>query len=357
MQIKAIAADLILAKPLVASTQQVCIQNSLLFTTFIAKRGMPLKKIINPKSKQNTDTGFGVNAGAYGGRFVNKDGTFNVKRRGVLLQDRISIFQKMIYMPLWEFLLTVAIFYLGINIVFAFIYYLPGVDDFAGLNEKGNTLAHLVHLFFFSSQTLTTVGYGLISPSGFWSNLIASFEALCGLLTFAIMTGLVYGRFARPRSYLLFSKIAVIAPYRGITGLMFRLASYKDRHILTDANVKVNMGLKVFEGGEERFKFFELKLERYRVDSLSMNWTVVHPIDDDSPIVHFSEEDLANAEAEIYVQLSGYDEVFAATVVQSTSYFFNEIIYGAKFKPMYYENNTTTVLELNKINEWEKAGV
>lgn len=318
---------------------------------------MPLRKIINPKSQQNPDTGFGTNPNAYGGRFVNKDGTFNVKRKGVLLQNRISIFQKMVYMPTWEYVLTVSVFFLSINVVFAFIYYLPGVDNFSGLKEKGNSLAHLVHLFFFSAQTLTTVGYGAISPSGFWSSLISSFEAMCGLLTFAIMTGLVYGRFARPRSFIIFSKHALIAPYRGKSGLMFRLVSYKDRHTLIDASVKVNLGLTVVENGESRFKFYELKLERYRVDSLSMNWTVVHPIDEDSPIYNFSMEDLANAEAEVYVQLTGYDDVFANTVVNRTSYFFTEIIYGARFKPMYYENKTTTILELNKINEWEPAPI
>lgn len=316
---------------------------------------MPLRKHINPHSVLNPDTGFGSNPSSYGGRFLNKDGSFNIIRKGIFLQHRISIFQKMISMKTWEFLLTVALFYLIINLLFAGLYYLPGIDQFTGLKENSTTLTHFVHLFFFSAQTLTTVGYGHISPTGFWSNLIASFEALCGLMTFAIMTGLVYSRFARPRSFLIFSRNALIAPYKDKTGLMFRLASYKDRHNLIDTTIKVNLGLRVEEIGEQRFKFYALTLERYRIDSLSMNWTVVHPIDESSPLQNFSKEDLEHAEAELYVQITGFDEVYSSKIVQKTSYYFNEIIFGAKFLPMYHENEdkTSTILELDKLNEFE----
>lgn len=318
---------------------------------------MALRKNVNPRSVVNNDTGFGVDPKSYGGRFLNRDGSFNVIRKGMLFQYRISIFQKLINMSVWKFVGTIFILFVLVNLLFAALYFIPAIDEFSGLNEKENSLDHFVHLFFFSAQTLTTVGYGYISPSGFWASLISSFEALCGLMSFAIMTGLVYSRFARPKSYLLFSENAVISPYKGKTGLMFRLVNYKDKHTLIDANIKVNLGLTVNENGKSQFKFFALHLERYRIDALSMNWTVVHPIDENSPIQNFSMEDLQRSEAELYVQITGFDDVFCSTVVQKTSYYFTEIIFGAKFKPMYYESddNKTTYLELNKLNDWERV--
>src|SRR5690606_29328400 len=114
------------------------------------------------------------------------------------------------------------------------------------------------------------------------------FEALCGLMSFAILTGLVYSRFARPRSFLLFSRHALVSPYRTATGLMFRMVSYKDRHNLIDVNVRVNLGLTLEENGVSTYKFFSLPLERDHIDSLNMNWTVVHAIDDHSPLRNFT---------------------------------------------------------------------
>jgi inward rectifier potassium channel len=317
---------------------------------------MALRKHINPRSTLNNDTGFGEDPSKYGGRFVNKDGSYNIIRKGVKMQYRVSVFQQMIAMPLWEFSLLVLVFFVCVNIIFAFIYYFIGMGEFTTV-PGSNVLHYLVHLFFFSVQALTTVtvDYNQIAPAGFWASFISSFEALCGLMTFAILTGLIYSRFARPRSYLMFSRQALISPYKGGTGLMFRLASYKDRHNLIDANVHVNLGLNVEENGKSSYKFYSLPLERFHIDTLNMNWTIVHPIDERSPLQNFSWEDLQHAQAELFIQVTGFDEVFSATVVRMTSYFYNEIIYGAKFRPMYHESDddTTTILELDKLDDYD----
>lgn len=323
---------------------------------------MALRKHVNPRSILNPDTGFGVDPSSYGGRFVNKDGTYNIVRKGVNFRYRISIFQKLIAMPVWEFILILLAFFIAINIVFAGIYYLLGVKQVNAVAGQRSVIEQLAHLFFFSAQTFTTVttiGYTHVNLTGIWPSIISSFEALCGLMSFAILTGLFYGRFARPRTFLLFSHNALISPYKDKTGLMFRLVCYKDRHNLIDASIKVNLGLTLEEDGEQHFKFYSLHLERQHIDTLNMNWTVVHPIDENSPLQNFSEEDLEHAQAELYVQITGFDEVFSSSVVQKTSYFYNEIIYGAKFTPMYRESedDTTTILELNKLNEYEKISL
>lgn len=322
---------------------------------------MALHKHINPHSTLNPDTGFGVDPSKYGGRFVNKDGSYNIVRQGIRLQHRVSIFQRMITMPAWKFGLWVLVLFILANAVFAMLYFLLGLGEFSRTAGGSLPILYLIHLFFFSVQAMTTVtvDYRQIAPSGFWASVVSSFEALCGLMGVAILTGLVYSRFARPRSYILFSRQALISPYRGQTALMFRLVSYKDRHNLTDANVIVNLGLNLEENGAPVYKFYTLALERHHIDSLNMNWTIVHPIDDKSPLQNVSPEDLRHGQAEVFVQLSGFDEVFSATVVAKTSYFYSEIIYGAKFIPMYRESedDTTTILELNKLDEYEPVAL
>lgn len=318
---------------------------------------MALRKRINPHSILNPDTGFGVDPSAYGGRFLNRDGTYNVVREGIPFLYRINIFQQMIRMPTWRFLLLIFLGYIGINLIFACIYWLAGVNQ---LMEVAPAMSHprqFIEAFVFSAQTLTTVGYGHLSPIGLGAELISSFEALCGLMSFALITGLLYSRFARPRSFLVFSRNALIAPYKNKTGLMFRFVSYKERHDLNDVTVHVNLGLTVEENGSQAYKFYALTLERYHIDSLSMNWTVVHPIDEKSPLQNFTKEDLEHGQAELFVQITGFDEVFSATVVHKTSYFHNEIIYGAKFRPMYHENDddTSTILELDKLHGYDEV--
>lgn len=320
---------------------------------------MALRKHINPRSILNADTGFGTDPSAYGGRFVNKNGSYNIIRKGVRFQHRISIFQKMITMPLWKFAVFVLAFFVGLNIVFAIVYYSLGQGEFGTPSSYVHTPIYLVHLFFYSVQALTTVAvdFKQITPTGFWASFVSSFEALSGLVIFAILTGLVYGRFARPRSFLAFSHHALISPYRGMTALMFRMVGYKDRHDLINVDIHVNFGLTVEENGKPAYRFYSLDLERNHIDSLNMNWTIVHPIDHKSPFQSLSKEDLEHGQAEIVVQITSFDQVFSTTIVQRTSYYYNEIIYGAKFVSMYYEsdNDTTTILELNKLNEYEKA--
>ena len=309
------------------------------------------KRSINPFSKVNNDTGFG-NRDEYGGRFINRDGTFNIRKEGQGFWQRFSLFQSMLNLPLWRFALMIFLFFIGINLFFTLIYLALGVDQFVGMIAN-NRWAEIKEIYFFSTETFTTVGYGRVNPIGDGANFVASIEAMCGFISFAIVTGLIYGRFAKPTSYLVFSDHAVIAPYKGGTGLMFRFASYKDNHTLTDLDIRVNAALLLQENGQSVFKFYDLALERSKVDSLPMNWTVVHPIDDKSPLMGFTEEDIRAADLEVYVLVRGFDDVFSNFVLRRTSYTYKEIQFNRKFVPMYRESEDgkTTILELNKLNE------
>jgi inward rectifier potassium channel len=313
---------------------------------------MAMHKKIKSSLKSNTDTGFGTSADTQGGRFINKDGSYNVSKRGIPFYERISFFYKMLTMPVLKFTIVLVIFFTSVNLVFTIVYFLLDGAEFTGV-LPGSAVHRFFELFFFSAQTFTTVGYGRINPDGYIAGGLASIEALTGLSSFALITGILYGRFSRPRAYLRFSKHALIAPYRDITGLMFRFVSYKENHNLTNVEVTVTFGITDAE--TKQFNFYRLPLERERVDSLPMNWTVVHPIDDDSPLHGFAEEDLRGTDAEVYVLVRGFDDVFSNTVLQRTSYRYNEIVFNAKFEKMFYENDddTTTIVEVNKLHNYK----
>lgn len=311
----------------------------------------------NPLLKTNNDTGFGSNANNVGGRFINKDGSFNLRREGISFLRRTSVYQKMLAMPGWKFITIILIFYFVINIAFTAVYLLIGPEELQGMMAYTGW-TRIKELFYFSTQTFTTVGYGRINPAGDAASIISSLEALSGLASFAIATGLIYGRFTKPKSYLLFSENAIISPYHDKTGLMFRMVTYKDNHTLTNVELKVTLAMLIDESGRQEYRFYDLALERYKVDSLSMNWTVVHPITEESPLFGLTEQDLATADVELYVLLTAFDAVFSSTVLKRTSYTYREMKFSAGFVSMYRESEDgmTTILEMDKLNLLKDAG-
>ena len=317
---------------------------------------MAFSKKIDPFLKINNDTGFGTNASNYGGRFINRDGTFNLRKEGMPFLKRYSIYHSMLTLPRWKFIALILAFYLFINLVYTVLYLLVGVDQLQGVLATTNW-GKFKEAYFFSTETFTTVGYGRVNPIGDGANFVASIEAMTGFLSFALATGLMFGRFARPRAYLVFSDHALVSPFKEGTALMFRFASYKDKHTLTDVEIRVNIGLQVQkdDGTGAEYRYYDLALERTKVESLPMNWTVVHPIDDKSPLQGFGYEDMQVADVELYVLIRGFDDVYSNLVQQRTSYTYHEIKYNRKFIPMYREsdNGNTTILELHKVNEYE----
>jgi inward rectifier potassium channel len=312
---------------------------------------MPAAKEINPVPKLNNDTGFSTTGIINGSRFINRDGTYNLRKQGWPFWDRFSIFYTMISLPLWQFIGIIVTFFFAINLAYTFIYYfIMGADDFIGF-VRTTPVGKFKELFFFSTETFTTVGYGRVNPVGDGANLVAAIEAMSGFLSFALATGLIYGRFARPRAHLAFSDHAVIAPYRDKKALMFRFACYKQNHALSDVTVQVNLAMLIQENGEPRYRYYELPLERSKIENMPMNWTVVHPIDDQSPLKGFTADDLSATDVELYVLVRGFNDVYGNTVLQRTSYTFKEILFDRKFVPMYQETSTGTIMELQKLSK------
>jgi inward rectifier potassium channel len=199
--------------------------------------------------------------------------------------------------------------------LFAFVYLSIGIEHLGGIEEKTYS-GKFWEAFFFSAQTLSTVGYGHVYPDSLLANTISSAESVIGLLALALATGMMYGRFSKPRAFIRYSKNALFAPFRNGTAIMFRMAPYKHNHLM-DAEVAVTLSMKFEEGGSLTNRFFTLPLEYSKVNTLTLSWTVVHPIDDKSPFYNLNKEDLINAQAEMLVFVRAFDDSFSNTVVSA----------------------------------------
>jgi inward rectifier potassium channel len=317
---------------------------------------MALDNNITEVNQTIPNTGFGTNASSYGGRLLNKDGTPNLKKTGVGFFERFSWFHTMLTMKAWKFFIIIFLFYIIVNLGFTLIYYFIGVEKLTGLTVT-NELEKFSEAFFFSTQTFTTVGYGRVNPSGFAMNAVSALQALIGLLSFAVATGLMYGRFSLPKAYVRFSDKALISPYEGITGLMIRMAPFKNTSALTDAEAKVTIAMIVEKNGILTNQFYNVTLETVKINALALSWTLVHPINEESPLYGFTENDFKTIKGEVLIYLKAFDDTFSNNVIARTSYTFDEIAFGYKFTPMYDRSNTgeTTVLHVEMLNDFKKV--
>lgn len=305
----------------------------------------------SPKTSSNRpphDLGLGDKvARKPGTRLINDDGTFNVVRRG---RSFWAPYQQLVEMSWPRFLLVMLVSYIIINLVFAVGFLLIGTDSLTGVSQGTPFWERFLGAYFFSVQTFTTVGYGSLSPVGIAANALAAFVALFGWTALAVATGLFYARFARPSRIIVFSEHAIIAPYQNeLKSLQFRIANRRDTHLI---NVHARLVLTWLEGGRRRFA--PLTLERDTVPLFPLNWTIVHPITEDSPIAGWSKEDYCQRQSELLIMVEGYDEIHAQSVHVNNSYLHSEIVWNARFQPMYFEREMTTELHLDRIGLFEE---
>ena len=281
------------------------------------------------KLQPNDVLGLGVKVGP--GRGVNKDGTFNVRRLGMPRFRTYELYHHLITMGGFRFLGLVFLGYLLTNALFAVIYLSLGMEHFVRPGGDG-FLDRMLDAFFFSAQTLTTVGYGQISPRGHLVSAVAALESLLGLLSFAMATGLLYGRFSRPHAQIRFSQNGLVAPYGAITGFMFRFVNRRSNQLI---EVEATVVLSIQDSDAATRSYVTLPLERSRISLFPTNWTVVHPIDEKSPLYGMSDSDLRKGRAEFIVLIKAFDDTFSQTIYQRTSYTAGEVQWGVRFKPMF----------------------
>jgi inward rectifier potassium channel len=302
------------------------------------------------------DLGFGrVVAGQSRQRLLNPDGSFNVHRTGLPFISSLNFFHVFLTMKWRTFLILVLLLYFLSNVFFGLLYSMFGAAALVDTSEAPMTSMFL-RGFFFSVQTFATIGYGTIHPVGVWPNLLVTIESYYSLLANALITGLVFARFARPVARIIFSDVAVIAPYRDIEGLMFRLVNGRTSQLI-DVQIKVLFARFVNENGRTVRRFDFLDLERSTVTFLPLALTVVHPITTASPLRGLSQDDLIATDGELLILITATDETFAQTVHTRSSYKPYEIRCGHKFVSMYNEvaDGEPISIDIRKLSRIEPA--
>ncbi len=305
---------------------------------------------LRPEDKN--DLGFGSVVSAQSERrLLNKDGSFNVRRRGLGVLRSQSLYHSALQMSWPKFLWIVTIAYLAINVVFALLFLACGRDALVGVHESqmGGTFGRA---FFFSVETFATIGYGEISPVGIPGHMVMVLEALIAVMSQALITGLLFARFSRPTAAILFSQQMIVAPFEGGTALMFRITNLRDSQLL---DVRARVSCSWMEGEIRRFSLLEL--QRAEVMFFPLAWTIVHPITPDSPIVGVSEAQMLTQDYEFLVTISATDETFATQVQARSSYKANEMLWGAKFRNIFNPADDEGMLsvDVERIDDVERV--
>ncbi len=308
------------------------------------------------KTEEPRDFGFGsVVSGQTSERLLNRDGSFNVTRRGLGFGTSLSPYHSLLTMSWWRFLVLVILSYLLVNILFALGYMLCGPGAISGSLE-GVGDGRFTTAFFFSVQTLCTIGYGHIHPVGLAANLLVSAQALAGLMGFALGTGLLFARFSRPTARIRFSRNAIMAPHQGGQAFMFRIANERKNQL-------IELEAQVVAGWIDRStpvpvrRFAKLELERSKVAFFPLSWTIVHPIDEASPFWGKTQADLLANDTEILILLTGIDETFSQQVHTRSSYRADEILWGVKFQRIFdpTEPQGRMAIDLDRLDAVEPA--
>ncbi|MGL1887182.1 MAG: ion channel [Reichenbachiella sp.] len=303
-------------------------------------------------SESINDPGLGQKFDRIAERAINKDGQFNVKRINFPYTFK-NTYQVLIRMDWILFFTLLTIFIIGSNMVFASFYFLVGKNELSGL--FGNDEVDLyMQCLYFSFQSFTTVGFGTISPIGHWTSMISSIESVFGLISFAFVTGLLYGRFSRPNARFQYSKNALMTLHEDVNSFQFRFVNNRSSQII-ELKANVIFSYTKEEKGKFVRKFFNLELESEEILFLPLNWTLVHKIDEASPLFNVSKEELEKGTAEIMILIKGFDDTFSQLVHSRYSYTWDEIVWGAKFvKPFYVDDQGQTILDSNLIDQYEK---
>ncbi|HEX2836402.1 MAG TPA: ion channel [Thermoanaerobaculia bacterium] len=315
------------------------------------------KNVARAAMEDVSDLGFGsVVARESRKRLLNRDGTFNVRREGLRFWESLSAYHYLLTISWPKFFGFIVGAYLAANAVFAVVYVSLGDGALAGVHAN-QIAGRFTEAFFFSVHTLATIGYGTIAPANLMANIVVTVETLIGLVGVAVMAGISFARFSRPVANILFSRNAVIAPYRGGRAFMFRIVNRRSNQ-LVDLEAKVLLSRRKRDGVTTADReFITLPLERESVVFFPLAWTIVHPIDDQSPLAQWTGEDLVECDAEFLILLNGFDETFSQTVHTRSSYKAAEIVWGARFTSMFKparEDGIVSV-DIHKLHDYERV--
>jgi len=283
----------------------------------------------------------------YGGptRIMQHETGRRVAVVGLRRHLRRDVYHGLITSSWTSIFLLIAILYVGLNALFAAGYLALG-DVIEGARPGSP-----VDAFFFSVQTMATIGYGRMVPRTLEANVLVTVEALTGMLMTALWTGLIFAKFARPTARVLFSRLAVVGPYDRTQSLMFRMANERANQIV-DAQLDVMLVLnETIAEGELTRRIHDLPLRRSQSALFGITWTAVHPITRDSPLYGETAASLEQAQAEIVVSLTGFDESLSQTIHTRYVYAARQVRWGARFVDLMVTRGKKSVLDFRRFHQ------
>ena len=284
-------------------------------------------------------------------KIIRKDGTLNFEVKGLSFFNKFELHNLMLSLRWPGFVLVVFTIYLVTNTIFTFLFIFSGTEGLSGTKLFSNGQV-FIKVFYFSAQTLCTGYFTDTIPVSLRSTSLAAIEAVVGLFLFALITGLLYSRFAKPNSKILFSDKILIRPYRQGNALLIRMANIK-RNQLLKVNAEVILMMRIEQDGIKKNIFYDLKLEQESIAMLLLTWTIVHVIDENSPLDTFSPEDIGAANGEIIVVIEGSDDILSQSVFARTSFSALDILVGSQFQDItYIDKNNTLSIDISKINSY-----
>ena len=301
-------------------------------------------------AKQINDPGVGTRFDENVRRIVNADGHYNVDKKGAPKGIR-DAFRYLVDISWPKFFLILFTAYIGLNLVFTCVYMILGFKNISGIDPESGPV--FFQAFFFSIQTFTTVGYGVLAPLGVGTQTVAAIEAFVGFLSFSLATGLLYGRFSKPRSKLKFADNFVYSKYEDGYSFKFKLTNIRDS-VLQDSHAKVIcMFNRLNENGEFQRAFYMLPLTLPKIEIMALTWTLVHKIDEESPFWQKNQEEIIEMQPEFLVFIDAYDEIYANRIRDRKSYIVNDIIWNKNFATIFKSRKDgmvqMDVRDLNKV--------
>jgi inward rectifier potassium channel len=296
----------------------------------------------NAELQAAEDSGFGKKFTG-SSRIINSDGSFNIDRNGA---THNSVYEHLINVSWPRFFSLTLMAFVCINAVFSILYWIHGIES---LNGKSlSAVQDFLNCFYFSIQTFTSVGYGFYSPQDNFSNLVASVNAFVGLVSFALATGMLFSRFSKARVNIEFSHQMLITPFNDGMSLQMRMVNANNNTLM---NMEATANLTWLEevDGVKRRKFHRLKLELEFIKLFPLNWTLVHVINEESPLWGKSKEELVASNSEVLVMVRGYDDTYNQYIYRNMSYHASSIEQDVAFAPMYETIDDKTVLYIEKI--------
>jgi inward rectifier potassium channel len=256
-------------------------------------------------------------------RFVS-GGRINVVRLGLSQRRFSDLYHRMLNLTWPRLIGVITVLYVGVNMGFALLYWLPP-------DALDNASGSYVDAFFFSVQTMATIGYGKMTPHSTLANILVTIEALLGLLSLAMVTGLLFAKFSKPTARVLWSNVATVSTRDGVQSLMLRMANERGNQIV-EAQLRLVLARnEVTKEGERVRRFYDLPLVRDRNAIFALTWTAVHAITPASPLWGETSETMRAVQTEFICSLMGIDDTFSQTVHARHSYIADELKWNARF--------------------------